>query len=240
MSALSRQPEALLRGGQWQADVAQLLDEHHLVAWSAQARRRLHFAVSLGQFLESQRDVEVCTFYGRFITDMDAFCHQLERAIVGLPLERRVDGPSGVVNMLRSRQEIPGRVPSRYRYYIWHDADVLLREDHRLFGQIAEAMAGVAAEAEYVSDDLLLIQRSVYVGGPMLDVYAEDDRGALRSWLDDGLGQPFWKLVTGVEAPPVLRYGIDQMDRSVRGAVLGGFGEDDPYALGGPGLAGTI
>ncbi|MDX9912720.1 MAG: hypothetical protein RBS39_12895 [Phycisphaerales bacterium] len=239
MSALSRQPESLLRGGQWQADVAQLLDEHHLVAWSAQPRRRLHFAVSLGQFLESQRDVEVCSFYGRFITDIDAFCHQLERAIVGLPLERRVDGPNGIVNMLRSRQEVPGRVPSRYRYYIWHDADILLREDHRLFGQIAEAMAGVAAESEYVSDDLLLIHRSIYVGGPMLDVYAEDPRGAFRSWLDDGMGEPFWQLVTGVETPPVVRYGIDQMDRSVRGAVLGGLREEDPYSLGEPGLAGN-
>lgn len=209
MSALTRQHDSPFDCGDWQPDVAQLLDEHHLVAWSHVPRRRIHFAVSLGQFLESQRDTEVCVFYGRFITDLESFCYQLERAIPGHELERRIDGPRGVTALLRARQTLRGRAASKFRYYIWHDADVLLRHNHLLFGRIMDAIAGVGAESEYASDDLLLIHRCAFVGGPMLDLYAEDPRGQVQSWHSDGYGEPFWRVVSGLERPPFLRYQID-------------------------------
>lgn len=214
MSALSRQPEIPLLTTDWQADVTQLLDEHHLAAWSDQPQRRTQFAVSLAQFLGSQRDTEVCVFYGKHITDLDSFCHQLERCLPGPTLERRLHGPRGVVSLLRARDGVRGRPAPKYRYYIWHDADVLLRADPRLFGQIADTIAGVAAESEYVSDDLLLIHRCVYVGGSILDVYAEDPRGQFHAWHDDGHEEPFWRVVTGIERPPVLRYRIDALGRA--------------------------
>lgn len=72
-------------------------------------------------------------------------------------------------------------------------------------------MAGVAAEAEYVSDDVLMIHRTVFVGSSMLDVYAEDPRGAFRTWYHDGQGEPFWHVVTGIDDPAFLRYGIDAL-----------------------------
>jgi hypothetical protein len=144
----------------------QLLDEAHLVAISAAPRRRMHFAGSLGQFLQGLRDAEVCTLYGRFITDLDSFCYQLERAVAGPAVERRIDGLRGVTSLLRSREVFRGRPASKFRFYIWHDADVLLGENEALFGRLVDAMAGVAAEAEYVSDDLLMIHRTVFVGGP--------------------------------------------------------------------------
>jgi len=213
MSALSRQPEIVLLAQDWQADVTQLLDEHHLVAWSDVPQRRTQFAVSLGQFLGSQRDTEVCVFYGKYITDLDSFCYQLERAVPGPALDRRIDGPGGVVSLMRARATVRGRPETKFRFYIWHDADVLLRQNHVLFGQIVDAMAGVAAESEYVSDDLLLLHRSVFVGGSVLDVYAEDIRGQFRRWAEDGQGEPFWKVVTGIETPPFLRYAIDLLGR---------------------------
>src|SRR6185369_9520812 len=72
MSALSRQTsELVLLAPDWQADVTQLLDEHHMVAWSDLPQRRTQFAVSLSQFLGSQRDTEVCVFYGKYITDLE-------------------------------------------------------------------------------------------------------------------------------------------------------------------------
>ncbi|GJQ30758.1 MAG: hypothetical protein HBSAPP03_26420 [Phycisphaerae bacterium] len=209
MSALSRKPEMPLLVTDWQADIVQLLDESHMVAWSEHAARRTQFAVSLGQFLGRQRDTEVCVFYGKYITDLDSFCYQLERAIPGPALDRRLDGPRGAVALLRARASFRGRPETKYRYYIWHDADVLLRQDHALFGRIVDAMAGVAAEAEYVSDDLLLIHRSVYVGSSMLDVYADDPRGQFRGWFLDGQGEPFWEVVTGLKRPPFLKYCID-------------------------------
>lgn len=215
MSALSRQNDIPLLVTDWQADVTQLTDEHHLVAWSDLAARRTQFAVSLGQFLGMQRDTEVCTFYGRYITDLDSFCHQLERAIAGPSLERRIDGPRGIVSLLRERSSFRGRPETKHRYYIWHDADVLLKRDHLLFGQLVDAFAGVAAEAEYVSDDLLLLHRAIYVGSSVLDVYAEDERGQFQCWLPDphpGL-EPFWEMVTGIQRPPVMRYAIDVLGR---------------------------
>ncbi|CAG0970896.1 hypothetical protein PHYC_01242 [Phycisphaerales bacterium] len=211
MSALSRKPEIPLLVPDWQGDIVQFLDENHLVAWSESAARRTQFAVSLGQFLGRQRDTEVCVFYGKFITDLDSFCYQLERAIPGPALDRRIDGPRGAVALLRARASFRGRPETKFRYYIWHDADVLLRQDHKLFGQIADAMAGVAAEAEYVSDDLLLIHRAVFVGSSMLDVYAEDPRGQFRQWYPDGQGEPFWQVVTGIKRPPFIKYCIDML-----------------------------
>ena len=222
MSALSRQPEIALLQADWQPEVTQLLEEHHLVAWSDVAERRMQFASSLGQFLGTLRDTEVCVFYGRHITDLDSFCYQLERAVPGPPLERRVDGPRGIVPLLRNRVSNRGRPETKYRFYIWHDADILLRADHKLFGRIADAIAGVAAEAEYVSDDLLLLHRAVFVGSSILDVYAEDPGGQLRSWIREGPEEPFWQMVTGIAKPPFMRYQIDLLDRDLRGLRLRG------------------
>ncbi|MDX2131523.1 MAG: hypothetical protein SFY69_05685 [Planctomycetota bacterium] len=219
MSAISRQPEVPLLVADWQSDVTQMLDESHLVAWSDVQARRTQFAVTLGQFLGRQRDTEVCVFYGKFITDLDSFCYQLERAIPGPSLERRVDGPRGAVALLRARASFRGRAETKFRYYIWHDADVLLRQDNRLFGQIVDAIAGVAAESEYVSDDLLLLHRAIFVGSSVLDIYADDPRGQFRRWYADGHGEPFWQVVTGLRSPPVTKYCIDVLGVDSRGVA---------------------
>lgn len=214
MSALTRQSDSPFAAANWQPEVVQLLDEHHLVATSAVPRRRMHFAVSLGQFLQGLRDAEVCTLYGRFITDLDSYCYQLERAVAGPPIERRIDGPRGVTALLRCREVFRGRPASKFRFYVWHDADVLMQADEGLFGRIVDAMAGVAAEAEYVSDDLLLIHRTVFVGGPVLDRYAQRDDGQFRVWLPDAENdEPFWQLVTGIERPPVMTYSIESLGK---------------------------
>ncbi|MCB9845087.1 MAG: hypothetical protein H6811_03755 [Phycisphaeraceae bacterium] len=212
MSALPRHHGNPLFLTDWQPEVATLLDEHHLIAASSMPRRRLGFAASLAQFLESLRDAEVCVFYGRFIRDIESFCHQLERAIPGEPLERRIDGPRSVASLLRSRQTFPGRAPAKFRYYVWHDADTLVRADHNLFGRLVDTIAGVAAESEYVSDDALLIHRGVFIGGSVLEAYADDPRGQFQSWYLDGHGDPFWQVVTGVDRPPMQRFSIDSLD----------------------------
>jgi hypothetical protein len=211
MSALSRQPESPLLVADWQPDVTQLLDEHHLVASSEFPARRLQFATSLGQFLGMQRDTEVCSFYGRFITDLDSFCYQLERAVPGPLLDRRIDGPGGVAALLRNRLIVRGKPATKFRYYLWHDADLLLRREPMVFAKLVDAIAGVAAEAEYVSDDLLLIHRAVFIGGPLLADVSKDERGPFRSWLADEFGEPFWRVVTGLENPPFMTYSVDAL-----------------------------
>ena len=211
MAALIRQPDSPFAVPDWQPDVVQLLDEHHLVACTADPRLRMHFAVSLGQFLQGLRDAEVCTLYGRFITDLDSFCYQLERAIPGPGLDRRIDGPTGVTALLRSRDAARSRPASKFRFYVWHDAEILLKHDEPLFGQLADALLGVAAEAEYASDDLLLIHRTVFVGGPLLDHYADRTDGQFQSWCADPFGEPFWRVVSGLEQPPVARFDISRL-----------------------------
>lgn len=226
MSAFARQPESPFVATDWQPDVTQLLDESHLVATSDTARMRLHFAVSLGRFLQSQRDTEVCNFYGRYILGLDEFCYQLERAMPGPRLERRIDGARGVTGLLRSRETNPGRPACKFRFYIWHDADILLRADPALFGRLVDTLAGVAAEAEYVSDDLLLIHRSVFVGGPLLEQYFNNPKGQFKSWALDEFEEPFWQVVTGIERPRFTKYTIDSL-----GAIADGMDDDHGLSL---------
>ncbi len=211
MSALTRQPDSAFAAPNWQPDVVQMLDESHLVAVSPLARSRTLFAVSLAQFLQGLREAEVCTLYGRFVTDLESYCHQLERAITGPTLERRIDGPRGVTALLRWRETYRGRPASKFRFYIWHDADVLLHANERLFARLAETMMGVAAEAEYASDDLLLLHRTVFVGGPVLAAYAQQANGPMQEWLAEPGQEPFWQVVSGLERPRTQRYEIDTL-----------------------------
>ncbi|MEL7473446.1 MAG: hypothetical protein AAGK04_09030 [Planctomycetota bacterium] len=212
MGALPQHNLGALGAWNWQAEILQLMDESHLVAWSEDESRRLRFATHFGRFLQAQRDTEVCVLYGRTITDIDSLCYQLERMLPLGPIERRIDGARGVTGRLRARADLPGHPPTKFRYYLWHDADNLLQHNPVLFGRVADALAGVAAEAEYVSDDLLLLHRTVFVGGGLLDRYADSSRGQFRSWFDDGKGEPFWRVVTGIESPSFTRYPLDQLD----------------------------
>ncbi len=193
----------------WRVDVAQLLEEHHLVAWSHDQRERLVFGTLLGSYLRTLHDAEVWFLHGQEITDLESFCAQLERMIPGRPLHRAIDGPAGVIDFLRTRRPtLPGSPPTKIRYYIWQDANILLRHDHILFGRLVDAITGVAAESEYASEDLLLIHRGIFVGAPSLDAYAEDPRGQFRSWARERRERALWEVVTGLVCPPVLRYRI--------------------------------
>jgi hypothetical protein len=213
LSALARQTWSPDVGLDWQPEVLQLLDEHHLVACSERMRLRLDFGASLGRFLAAQGDTEVCHLQGRHIRCLDSLCDQFERQLPGPPLQRRIDGPAGLTALLRMREPSGPSRPSRWRFYVWHDAETLLRSDRVLFGRVVEALAGVAAESEYASDDLLLIQRCVLLGGDALSRYARDAHGQCRSWIRDDFDEPFWRVVTGVEAPRFKRLSIDALSR---------------------------
>ena len=72
---------------------------------------------------------------------------------------------------------------------IWHEAHVLLREDPKLFGRAADAIMGVAAEHEFCSDDVLLIQPLAYSWGACsLEMYAEDPMGQFSTWYSEDGG----------------------------------------------------
>ncbi len=192
----------------WQVQALQLLEEHHLCAWSASRDRRRKFGVDLAWHLAGLNDTQVCVFEGSKITDLSSFCSALERSLGFERIDRAIDTPPGVVGSLRRRLTPKGSEPIKQRFYLWLDADVLLRRDAQLFGRLVDAITGVAAESEYVSEDLLLLQRAIFVGGAALDVYAEDPRGQFSAWWSDDGEDPLWRVVTGVAAPKLHRYEI--------------------------------
>lgn len=212
MTALARQPGSSL-AIEWQPDAIRLLDEHHLIAVSDSPVRRGAFTASLARWLSGLRDAEVCTLRGRAITDLASFCTQLERSLSepeGQPIDRRIDGARGITTLLRTRTAGNGR--TKFRFYIWQDADVLLQEDPVLFGRLVDALAGIAAEAEHADDDLLLIHRAIFIGSEALACYADDPDGQFQAWARDGrYEEPLWQAITGIERPDFAQYPIDEL-----------------------------
>lgn len=196
----------------WEAEVARLAESRHLAAWSREADERILFAARLGAFWQGQAGVEVIRLFGRAIRTIDDVCEQLERSIPARePMRRQIGGRSGIAARLRHRIDVPGMALSRYRYIIWHDADDLIECDAGLFSAIADTVAGVSAEHEFVCDDLLLLTRAVYVGGARLASLAQDSTGPFHQWQHDGVAEPFWRVVSGIERPPVFAAPIGKL-----------------------------
>jgi hypothetical protein len=195
----------------WEPELLTKLESHHVVAWSPDSELRTRFGVRLKQYLDAQSGTEVLVLHGRGITDLEGFCAQLERLIPVRRLARTIDGVDGVAVNLR--QDCGGIIgsPIRQRFFLWHDADVLLRSNPGLFSQIVEVIAGVSAELEYSSDGGMLVQRCLYFGGRALAEYARDPQSRFRSWEQDGPGVPFWSLVSGLDAPSTTLCSIDAL-----------------------------
>jgi len=199
----------------WQPEVLAKLESHHIAAWSPESANRTRFGASLQQFLVAQANTEVCVLHGRNILDIEGLCSQLERLVPVDKLARTVDGPNGLASFLRLRAGMHARIPIRQRFFLWHDADVLIRVNPELFGEISEAIAGVSAELEYAGDGGLMIQRCIYIGGSRLADVARDPDSMLNRWAEDGPGVPFWSLVTGEESPTTALCSIDSLIESI-------------------------
>ncbi len=191
---------------EWLLDAGQLLEEKHLVAWSRSPTDRALFGAQVAAHLFALRDTQVIQFHGSKMTDRYTFCAQLERAIGNDHIRRVIEGDGGVVDAIRQSLE---SASCKRRFFIWHDAHVMLRSDPSAFSRLVDALAGVCAESEYVSEDRLVIQRLVFIGAPSLDVYAEDPRGQFRAWFSEQGEKPLWRCITGLKRPPFLRYEID-------------------------------
>ncbi|MGV6814566.1 MAG: hypothetical protein ACWA5W_06085 [Phycisphaerales bacterium] len=198
----------------WQPEVLAKLESHHIAAYSANLGARTRFGASLQQFLTAQAGTQICVLHGRSILNIEDLCAQLERLVIVDNLARTVDGAHGLASVFRSDPGVHTRVPIRHRFFLWHDADVLLRQDPVLFGQIAELIAGVSAELEYAGQGSLLIQRCIYMGGDRLANYARDPESMFNRWEIDGPGVPFWSLVTGEDRPSTSLCSIDALMRA--------------------------
>lgn len=195
----------------WEPEVLAKLETHHIVGWSGNSALRTRFGARMKQFLDAQPGTEVLVLHGRGILDLEGFCGQLERLIPTEHLARSIDGANGVASILRSDAGFGAGEPIRQRFFLWHDADVLLRNDPLLFDDLVEVMAGVSAELEFAGDGGLLLQRCVYLGGRMLAEHARDPGSRFHAWEPDGPGVPFWSLVSGEDRPSTALCSIDTL-----------------------------
>lgn len=181
------------------ADYVQLLDEHHLVVIDQDPSWRRSFAQSLIEQLEPIPDTEVVEINGNRVVDLESFCRQLDRSIgARRPVQRSVEAVT--------RRLCHCARGSRHQYFIWSEADRLVQSDPELFGRIANVFFAVAAQREYVSPDLLVLQRLVLLGGEPLSRYAAEESGQLRTWLPDHDATPLGEVVSFLDRPPVLVY----------------------------------
>lgn len=203
----------------WPLEVVALLDEQHLCAWSNCARVRREFERGLVEHVSAFKDAQVLVLDGKQITDMSGFCNAIERGLrsgrmgEGVPAGDAANGveggdEDGVLRVLRSREAMQ---PPKRRFVIWNDAHVLLSASPREFGRAADALIGTAAENELVGEDMLLLQRVVFIGRASLDVYAEDPRGQFLSWYSERNEKPLWSVVTGLGKPHVYSARIENL-----------------------------
>ncbi len=192
-----------------QAELAQSLEDAHVCAWASDALLRSRFVAELAGGLSRLEDTSVAILPGSVITDLYSFCTQLETALGSGRIRRSVEGPRGVVEALRYQPVQSSGRALRRRFLVWDDAHVLLAKDAGLFAQLLEAILGVSAQLEYATDDLLLLQRTVLVGAPMLDLYAGDRRSAMSRWSTVRAGAPGWKVLTELAKPAVVRVNLD-------------------------------
>jgi hypothetical protein len=198
--ATSRSASSLGRATRF-ASVAQLLDEHHLVVLGDDAGDRAAFAASLIEQVELIEGTEVARLPGAAIADVPSFAGALARAL-SMPTAPRTE--RGLIELLRATP-----APVKRRYVVWEDADATLEKDVRLFGRLAGALLGAAAEHEHLSPDPLVLLRAVFLGGAKLGAYLESERSQFQSWtLDDGT-TPFAEVAAILPQPRVMAYRLD-------------------------------
>jgi hypothetical protein len=183
-------------------EIGQLLEDHHLVVLGGDRAGRMRLARVLADHLGTQPDTAVAVLDGAAMTDMAASRDMLAARLGATrPVDASLDG---LLDLLREPADGPRR-----RHILWPDADLVLETDVRLFGRLAGALLGVAAEHEHVSPDVLLLQRVVFLGGEKLGAYADQATGELQSWLTDGDASPFAEVAARLTRPPVITYRLD-------------------------------
>lgn len=189
-------------------DIASRIDDTHLVLWSRNLHARERVADDVIARLHTLSEGRVVTLPGAKIHDLASLRRELDRelpSLEGKTLKPSIEGPAGLLARIREEpQTLPDGHHVKWRYYVWRDADVLLRSSPAAFSVMVDAVAGIAAEAEFSSPDLLLIHRLVLIGGPALQSCYGDERGPLRQWRP---GSP-WARQTRVDAPRFLCWEI--------------------------------
>lgn len=184
---------------EWAADVAQLLDEHHVVVVCDDVELQERFARMLESHFASLPRTQLIHISGADARSSENFAAQLSRAASDLTGRAGLDG---MVQLLRTRGS-----RLRQQIFLWHQADAMLEADVEEFSRVANALMAVAAERELLGDDTVVIQRAIFMGGPKLGAYAEWADGQFSRWRDDGR---FNRVLRVAPRPKVLLYRIGE------------------------------
>lgn len=208
MSVLDRTTRSAVRVRPWQLALSQVLEEHHVCAYSDSLTARTSFTVDLVLQLALMDNSQVCVVDGSLTHDVPSFGRELGAALGVESGRHALDTVADIVWAMRRRFPRADQPTVKRRFIVWTEAHDLLRRDASAFSQIADAIMGVAAESEFTSEDLLLLQRVVFVGRTSLDLYGEEATGQFREWIQEGDERPLWSVVSGQEAPRVCRLAI--------------------------------
>ncbi len=184
------------------ADIVPLLDDHHLVVLGDSDDERAHFDNALRRHLGQLPETVLIPVRTGQRNPVEGLCRALAQY---LDDPGRLDGTVASLGaVLRD-----GVVEAKHEYFLWVDAGDALEADIEGFGQVVNAMMAAAAEREFVSSEVLVLQRFVFFGCAKLGAYAEEEGGQFRCWLPDADGGPSADVMASVGTPPVLTYRID-------------------------------
>jgi hypothetical protein len=184
----------------WLDQAISELDEHHVVVWHRSLTARELAASAIQHELEANHEAQVVSLAGARVHDLRSLRGEVDRALPDLNGRHLLATFAGHGGLLARLREPPPSVAghhTKFRYYLIRDADVMLRASAPTFSVALDSLAGIAAESEYASDDLLLIHRIILVGGPDLLACHRDPAGPLRAWREASA----WSHVTRVAGP---------------------------------------
>lgn len=213
MATTGGRPRAAIQVRIGLGDIAPRADDAHMVLWSRSLHRREETATDVTAELNRMGECQVVTLAGAVIHDLNSLRAALDEKLPaddGSAMKATIDGPVGLLARLRQapRTFADGR-HIKYRYFVWRDADVLLRASPEAFAVFVDAVAGVAMESEFDPQAMLLIQRLFLIGGPALERCFHDAHGPLRAWRP---GSP-WHSKTHIAAPKFQCHEIPRTNR---------------------------
>jgi len=159
------------------AGIVQLLDEHHLAVVGGTADIRRRWLAGLGSRIECLEGTRIVPLDTGNDPSLANLLNQFQQALPEIRLRSR-----DVNGLLRSFRRLS--IPARRVFLFWENADGMLEDDVKLFGEVAEALLSCAVQHEFLSDDRLIIDRVIFTGDEKLGAYAEEFGGQFRSWRD--------------------------------------------------------
>ena len=148
----------------WLSDSSNLISKGDLICitreefTSSDSKPLQWFGTNLIQYLNRQKDTEICPLYGKQIKSIDDFCYQLCRSIPwGFEMGRNIHAIYDVILNFETQP--------KNRYFIWYDSQFLYNYDKSLFEDIFECLvvAGYLNSIGKATQDYQVNQKNIFL-----------------------------------------------------------------------------